>query len=247
MEFGENMFEIDQAFTDKDLFPQLAGIGGPAAVLGVDTADVRPQDIDGVDWVGLAVKDEIGGVEADREVRHGDIAKHPRHGSRGLLTGLHQEVLTIALADAGHFVNGFNGLGIEWVGRIFRNETAVSLDLCNAKLLREIRDLSERIDSSRAGPRGNQTDRGGAFGEVPFEPPRTNHLYRGDGEIVLCNQIVKLTDNCRREPVNVAVKREETIVEAELSHPAKAFLRSTKGNNQQTEIHRLDRCAWYRQ
>jgi len=158
MEFGEDLFEVDQPFADKDLFAEFAGVGGPAAVLGVDAADVRAEDIYGVDRVGLAIKDEIGGVEADREVGHSDIAKHAGHGGRGLLAGLHEEMLTIALADACDLPDRFDGLGIERVGRIFRNEAAVGLYLQDAKLLCKAGDLSEGIDARDAGPRRDETN-----------------------------------------------------------------------------------------
>src|SRR5277367_6478258 len=68
VEFGEDLFEVDQAFADEDFFAELHWIGGPLAVFGVDAADVRADDVDGVDWIGLAVEDEVGGVQTHTQV-----------------------------------------------------------------------------------------------------------------------------------------------------------------------------------
>jgi len=62
-------------------------------------------------------------------------------------------MLTIALADARDLPDCFDGLGIERVGRIFRNEAAVGLYLQDAKLLCKAGDLSEGIDARGAGRR----------------------------------------------------------------------------------------------
>ena len=66
----EDLVEVDEAFADQDFFAELVGVGGPAAVFGVDGVDVGAEDVDRVDGIGLAVEDEVGGVEADAEVGH---------------------------------------------------------------------------------------------------------------------------------------------------------------------------------
>ena len=53
MELGEDRVEVDDAFSDKNFFAEFVGVGGPEAVFGVDVADVRTEDIDRVDRIGL--------------------------------------------------------------------------------------------------------------------------------------------------------------------------------------------------
>ena len=92
--------EVDEAGADEDLFAELVGIGRPAAILGVDGVDMRAEDGDGVDGIGLAVEDEVGGIEADAEVRHRHVADGARHGGGGLLAGFHEEALIVVARSA---------------------------------------------------------------------------------------------------------------------------------------------------
>ena len=181
---------------DQHFFAELAGIGRPAAVLGVDAAHVRAEDVDRVDRICLAVEDEVGGVEADGEVGHGHVANHARHGGRRLLAGFHQEVLPVALAVLGDGANGFDGAGIESVGGIFGNEAAVGLDLGYAEQLGEVGDLAQSVDASGAGCRRHEAD-GGRAAAVKFHSSgwRADDFDRGGDEIVFCEQVLKLCGN----------------------------------------------------
>ena len=151
MEFGEDLVEVDEAFADENFFAELVGVGGPAAVFGVDAADVGAEDVDRVDWIGLAVEDEVGGVEADAEVGHVHVADGARHGGGGFLAGLHEEVLAVALAVLGDGADGFDGFWIERVGGIFGNEAAVGLHLVDAELFGEVGHLAQGVDAGGAG------------------------------------------------------------------------------------------------
>src|ERR1700744_1861640 len=74
MKFREDLTKIDQALPNQNLLAELVRIGWPAAVFGMDAADVRAQDVDGIDWIGLAVEDEVRRIQTNGKVGHGDIA-----------------------------------------------------------------------------------------------------------------------------------------------------------------------------
>src|SRR5215472_16055444 len=59
VQLGEDTPEIHQAFANQHLFAELAGVGGPLAVLGMNAAHVRAKDIDCVNRIRLAVQDKI--------------------------------------------------------------------------------------------------------------------------------------------------------------------------------------------
>jgi hypothetical protein len=109
----EDPVEVDQAGADEDFFPEFVGIGGPAAILRVHGVDVRAEDGDGVGGIGLAVEDEVGGIEADAEVGLGNVAESARHGGGGLLAGLHEEALIVFRAMLRDILNGGDRLLIE--------------------------------------------------------------------------------------------------------------------------------------
>ena len=129
MKLGEHLAEVDQPCADEHLFAEFVGVGRPAAVFGVDATDMRTEDVDRIDRIGFAVKQQVGGVEADAKVGHGHVADGARHGGRGLLAGLHQESLAVALAVLRDGADGFDGLRVERIARIFRNKTAMGLHL----------------------------------------------------------------------------------------------------------------------
>jgi hypothetical protein len=109
--------------------PSFVGVGGPEAVFGMDAADMGTKDVDRLDRIGLAVKKQVGGVEADAEVGHGHVVDGAQHGGRCLLARLHQEVLAVALAVLGDGADGFDGLRVERIGRILGNKAAMGLHL----------------------------------------------------------------------------------------------------------------------
>ena len=113
MKFGEDLAEVHQAFADKNLFAKFVGVGGPEAILGMNAAHMGTEDVDRVHRVGLAVEQEVGGVEADAKVGHGHIVDGARHGGGCLLAGFHEEVLAVGLAVFGHGADGFDGLRVE--------------------------------------------------------------------------------------------------------------------------------------
>src|ERR1700677_3774629 len=59
----ENHLEVDEPVSDKDLFSQLVGIRGPLAVLGVNAADVRSENVYRVDRIRLAIEDQVCRVQ----------------------------------------------------------------------------------------------------------------------------------------------------------------------------------------
>ncbi len=176
----KDFLEIDEAGADENLFAELVGVGRPAAVLCVDGMDVRAEDVDGVHGIRFAVEDEVGGVKADAEVGQVDVADGARHGGRGLLAGLHEEVLTIARAVPGNLFDRGDGFLVKRVVGIFGDEAAVGLHLLDAEELGEIRGLLERVDAGGAGGARDEADGGGALHEVPHQRlgPTTSTVVR---------------------------------------------------------------------
>jgi hypothetical protein len=75
----------------------------------------------------------ICGIKADGQVGHGNVAQHTRHRGRGLLTGLHQEVLSIPLAMLRNFANGLYRARVQGIGGIFWDESTMGLHLRDAE------------------------------------------------------------------------------------------------------------------
>ena len=163
------LFEVHEAGADQDLFAELVGVGGPAAILRVNGMNMRTEDGNGVDGIGLAVKDEVGGVEPDAEVWHLHVADGARHGGRGFLASLHQEALVVLRAVLGDLADGGDGLFVKRIGGILRDEAAMRLHLVHAEELGEIGCLLECIDARGAGSARHDTDGGWALHEVPHQ------------------------------------------------------------------------------
>ncbi len=232
MKPGEYVTEIHQALADENLAAEFAGIGGPATVFGMNAANVRAKDSDGVNWVSLPVEDQIGSVEADGEVRHGHVTDDARHRSRGLLPGFHQEILPIVPAMLSDFVNGVHSAGIKMVGRIFGDEAAVCLDLGDIQQFGKVGDLAKGIDAGGARGGRNEADGGGAAGKIPLKRFRANHLNSGCGDVVFCQQFAELACEFRCEGAEISIQRKEAVGKSEFMHPADAFLRSSEWTDQ---------------
>ena len=71
--------------------------------------NVRAQDLDGVHRIGLAVEDEIGGVEVHSDIVQPDVANRPHQRDGRLLAGLAAEFLAVLPAVRGHRADGVDG------------------------------------------------------------------------------------------------------------------------------------------
>src|SRR3984957_11193786 len=207
MKFGEDLSEVDEAFADENLFAKFVGVGGPAAILGMDAAHMGTEDVDRIHRVGLAVEEEVGGIEADAEVGHGYIVYGAGHRGGCFLAGFHEEVLAVGLAMFGHGADGFDGLRVEGIAGVFWDEAAVGLYLGNADLLGEVGNLAEGVDARGAGFGGHHADGGWSLHEVPFQWRRAYDLDGGGDELVLGEQIAILAGQGRGEVADVLVER----------------------------------------
>ena len=88
--------------------------------------------------------------------------------------------------------DGFDGLRVKRVGRIFGNKTAMRLHLEDAELLGKVGRLAQGIDARGAGLGRHQADGRRAMGKVPLQRARAHHFDRGGGELVLGEQIAEL-------------------------------------------------------
>src|SRR5208282_1480939 len=241
MKLGEDGLEVHQPFADQHFFAELAWVGGPAAVFGMNAADMRAEDVDRVDRIGFAVKDQVGGIETDSEVRQVDIANHARHGRRRLLTGLHEEVLAVA---ATMLRDGANGLDRAWifrVGWIFWNETAMCLHLADAEQLGEIGNLAKCIDASSACGGRNKADGGRAAKEVPLERRWANDFDGGGNDVVFRKQVLELVGELRRESTaDISVERKKAVGEAEIVDAANRGFGCFERTDEQSQGHRLE-------
>ena len=195
----------------QNLFAQLAGVGWPEAVFGMDIADIGTEDVDCIDRIGLAVEDEVGHVEADAQVGHGDVADGAQHGDRRLLARFHQECLAIALAVLGNGADSFDGSRIERVSWILGNKTAMRLHLENANLLGKIGRLAQGIDAGGAGFGRHQADGGRSTGKVPLQGAWTHYLDGSGRELVLRQQIAELSGQGWCKAADVLVERRKQV------------------------------------
>ena len=136
-------------------------------------------DVDRVDWIGLAVEDQVGGVQSDGEVGKIYVANHPRHGGRRFLSGFHEEVLAVAVAVFGDCANGLDRLRIKRIGRILGNESAVGLHLADAKQFCKVGNLPQGINARSACLRWHDTDCRWPLQEVPLERSRSDDFDGG--------------------------------------------------------------------
>ena len=124
----------------------------------MNAAHMRAENIDGIDGIRLAIQNQVGGVEADSEIRQCHIANHPRHRRRRLLSRLHQEVLAVPVAMLRDRVDRIDRARIQRVGRVFGNESAMRLNLRDAEQFRKVRSLSQRVNARRTRLWRNQAD-----------------------------------------------------------------------------------------
>ena len=140
----------------------------------------------------------------------------------------------------GDGADGFDGLGVERVGRILGNKTAVGLHLENAHLFGEVRDLAQGIDARCAGLGGHQADGGRATGKVPLQGSRAYHFDAGCGELVLGEQIAVLGGQRRSKVADVFVEREEAGGEAQLVHGPQMLFGRAEGSDDPSESEGLN-------
>ena len=80
--------EVHIALGNLCLAAQSVGIGGVLAVLDVQLLEQRAKLIDGIHGIGLAIKDEVGGVAIDKDVACADITDGTDKGGGSFLTRL---------------------------------------------------------------------------------------------------------------------------------------------------------------
>src|SRR2546427_3382102 len=165
--------KIHLAFADGHFFSQLSWVRRPETVLGVNSLDIRREDLDGVDRIGLAVEDEVGKIKVDALIVETDVQHraHQRNGS--FLPGLIAEVLRVAAAILHHFAHGCDRLFVYRVVGIFRNEPGVTLDRGNAARFGEVRALLHPRDARGARIARHHTDRQRPFVEIPHLATRS--------------------------------------------------------------------------
>jgi len=115
----------------------------------VHALGVRPENVDGVSGVSLAVEDQVGDVEVDADVVEADVADGADEGDRGFLAGLAVELLTVLPAVRGALLDRRDGFGIGRVVGIFGDKPAMSGERGDAGFLREIR-VADRCAAGKA-------------------------------------------------------------------------------------------------
>jgi hypothetical protein len=144
----------------------------------------------------------------------------------------------------GDGADGFDGLGIERVGWILGNKTAMGLHLQNAHLLGEIRHLAQGVDARCAGLWGHQANGRRATGKVPLQGPRAHYFDAGCGELVLGEQIAVLRSQRRSKVANVFVQRQEAGGKAQLVHRTEMLFGGAVGSDHPAQGKRLEGCGW---
>ena len=69
----EEAREIDLALAYRLLRAEVAAVFRIEAILGVDAPDMRPEKRQGIDRVALAIEEEVGWIEVDADIVHGDV------------------------------------------------------------------------------------------------------------------------------------------------------------------------------
>src|ERR1035438_2518289 len=158
--------KVDLALADGHFAPQLARAGGVESVLGVDSLHQRAENVEGVNRIGLAVKDEVGGVEVHADVVEAHVMDGAVERDGRFLAGFAAEVLAVAAAVVGHGADGLDGFLVDGIVRIFGDESAVGLDGWDAALFGEIRGLLDLRDARVAVFARHQADSEWTFIEV---------------------------------------------------------------------------------
>src|SRR5262249_3774855 len=123
--------KINLSFAYGNFLAEFSRVGGPEAVFGVDALDVRREDFNCVDRIGLAVHDDVGDINVAALIVEADIAHgaHERDGS--FLAGFVAEVLAVAVAVLSDFAHGVNRFLVDRVVGIFGDEAGVGLQRGN--------------------------------------------------------------------------------------------------------------------
>ena len=97
--------------------------------------DQRAEDVEGVHRIGLAVKDQVGGIEIHADVVQAHVVDGAEQRDGRFLARFAAEVLAVLPAVCGYGADGFDGFLIDRIVRILGDESAVGLDGRDAALL----------------------------------------------------------------------------------------------------------------
>src|SRR5690242_11547953 len=135
----KNAREIHFAFADGNFLPQVFWIRGKQSVLGVDSLDIRTEELHRVHRIGFAIKNQVCEVKVDALI----VETYVLHGTNQcdgrLLSGLVAEILPVVPAIANHFLHCRDRFLINRIVGILGNESAMRLDSRDSALLGEIR------------------------------------------------------------------------------------------------------------
>src|ERR1035437_1369741 len=202
---------------------------------------MRPENIHSVYRIRFAVENEVSRIQSYGQIGQAYVANHTRHRCWGLLTGLHQEVLPIALAMLRHGANGLDRSWVKSIGWVFGNEAAVRLHLGDADEFGKVRHLAQRIDACGTRFWRYYANRGRAVRKGPLQGPRPAYFHCSGSHLILRKQILELGCQFLSETTtDVAIPGEKEVGKAEVMDSADIRLRGAEGADEQTQIHGLD-------
>ena len=99
--------EIDLALANRDFLAEFSGVGRPEAIFRVNSLDMWGQDFDRVDWICLAVQNQIREIKIHTLVIGPDVLDRADERDRSFLPRLVKKVLTVRAAIRCNFTNRF--------------------------------------------------------------------------------------------------------------------------------------------
>lgn len=81
---------------------EIMSVGRITAILAMNPADIFSDYVKRIHGIGLAVQDQIGGVEIDSKVGQSHVLKQTQQGDGCLLPGFEQQILAVCLQMRGH-------------------------------------------------------------------------------------------------------------------------------------------------
>ena len=110
--------------------------------------------------------------------------------------------------------DGIDRSRIQRVGRVFRDKSAMRLNLPDAEQLGKVGRLLQSVDPRRTIFRGNKADGRRTLLKIPHQRLRSDNFYGSRDQVVFGQQVADLLRCIRRELADVAVQREEAVGES---------------------------------
>ena len=167
-------------------------VGGIAAVLGVEAADIFSEDVQCINRICFSVEDHIGSVQVDGQIGAAGLFKAAQHGDRRFLSCLKQKVLAVFFQMLCHSADsGAEALKFRVVW-ILGDEAHMGGHIGDPQKVGKVGSVGEIPDARLAVLRGDKSQGKGAFVKVPHFGAFPAAPESGDGHGVVLKHVFQI-------------------------------------------------------